>query len=57
MVLLRRFKIFLGQWISGMLFSLFSIVLIPVAAAVHDTWREDGEENEKEERNFLTPVK
>ena len=30
----------------------FSIVLKAAAAAVHDTWGEDGEENIKEERNF-----
>ena len=30
----------------------FSIVLIAAAAAVHETWGEDGEENEKSGKTF-----
>ena len=33
--------------------SLFFIVLIAAAAAVHETWGEDGEENEKRGNELL----
>ena len=35
----------------------FSIILIAAAAAVHDTWGEDGVENEKRGNQFFIPVK
>ena len=40
-----------GEKVKAVL-PFFSIVLIAAAAAVHETWGVDGEEDKKEERHF-----